>query len=74
MDGEVSQPLHLCDRAAFAEATELMSRFGEHALIEAASRADRSRSLGNVIHFCRWRQVERTILMLSGDEVTGTVH
>ena len=74
MDGVVSQPQPLCDRAAFAEATELMTLFGEHALVEAASRADRSRSLGNVIHFCRWRQVERTILMLSEEEVTGTVH
>ena len=67
-------PVHVCDRAAFAEATELMTLFGDHALIEAASRADRSRTLGNVVHFCRWRQVERTILMLSDDEVTGSVH
>jgi hypothetical protein len=74
MDESVSHIVHVCDRAAFAEATELMTLFGEHALVEAAIRADRSRSLGNVIHFCRWRQVERTILMLSEDEVTGTVH
>jgi hypothetical protein len=42
--------------------------------MEAASRADRSRSLGNVIHFCHWRQVERAIQMLCGSEVTGSVH
>ena len=70
----MSHPVHVCDREAFAEATELMTLFGEQALVEAAIRADRSRSLGNVIHFCRWRQVERTILMLTEDEVTGTVH
>ena len=52
----------------------MMLRFGEHALVEAASRADHSRSLGNVIHFCHWRQIERTILMLSDEDVTGTVH
>lgn len=66
--------VHVSDRAALAEATELMLLFGEHALIEAATRADRSRSLGNVLHFCHWRQIERTILMLSAEGVTGTVH
>ena len=70
----MSHPVPVCDREAFAEATQLMTLFGEQALVEAAIRADRSRSLGNVIHFCRWRQVERTILMLTEDEVTGTVH
>lgn len=53
------------DRAALDEATELMTRFGALAPMEAASRADRSRSLGNVIHFCRWRQIERCIEMLN---------
>ncbi|HEX8400679.1 MAG TPA: hypothetical protein VF628_03155 [Allosphingosinicella sp.] len=62
------------DRAGIEEATELMTRFGEHALIEAATRASHSRSVGNVIHFCRWRQIERTIEMLSSPERTGSVH
>ena len=62
------------DRAALAEATALIDQYGSLAPIEAAARADRSRSLGNVIHFCRWRQIERTIAMLAHDEVTGTVH
>ena len=62
------------DRDAFAEAMTLIANFGDHAAIEAASRADRSRSLGNVIHFCRWRQIERTIAMLGEGDVTGTVH
>ncbi len=66
--------VHVQDRAALAEANELIERFGEHAQIEAAQRASRSRSLGNVIHFCRWRQIERAIEMLSGTEVTGTVN
>jgi hypothetical protein len=57
-----------------SEASELIDRFGEHAQTEAAARADRSRSLGNVVHFCHWRQVERAIEMLSGRDVTGTVH
>jgi hypothetical protein len=66
--------VHVQDRAAFTEATDLIARFGEHAQSEASQRASRSRSLGNVIHFCHWRQVERAIEMLSAAEVTGTVH
>lgn len=66
--------VHVQDRAALAAANELISLFGEHAGTEAASRADRSRALGNVIHFCHWRQIERAIEMLSTPEVSGTVH
>jgi hypothetical protein len=66
--------VHVEDRAVLADATDLIAHYGELAQFEAAQRADRSRSLGNVIHFCRWRQVERTIAMLSDDEVTGTIH
>lgn len=56
------------------EAAELIDRFGQFAEAEAAMRADRSRSLGNVVHFCRWRQIERAIAMLSLDAATGTIH
>lgn len=66
--------VHVEDREVLAEATDLMTHYGELAQFEAAQRADRSRSLGNVIHFCRWRQIERTIAMLSVEEVTGTIH
>ena len=68
------QHVHVQDRATLSEADDLIALFGEHAQFEAAARADRSRSLGNVVHFCHWRQVERTIAMLRDDEVTGTVH
>jgi hypothetical protein len=70
---ERPQPF-VADRAMLADATELMARFGEHAPFEAAARADRSRDLGNVLHFCRWRQVERLVLLLSDDVPSGTVH
>ena len=70
----MSQHVHVQDRAALADATDLITHFGELAQMEAASRADRSRSLGNVIHFCRWRQIERAIEMLSAKDVTGAVH
>lgn len=70
----LSNHVHVADREALAEATELMDRYGEYATSEAAIRADQSRALGNVLHFCRWRQIERTIAMLSAAEPSGSVH
>jgi hypothetical protein len=60
--------------AAFADAAQLIERFGPHAGSEAALRADRSRDLGNFIHFCRWREVARMIELIGDDAVTGPVH
>ena len=61
-------------RLALADATDLIERYGEHAPLEAAARAVRSRSDGNVARFCHWRQIERVIATLSSDEAIGTVH
>jgi hypothetical protein len=60
--------------AAFTEAAQLIERFGPYAGSEAALRADRSRDLGNFIHFCRWREVARMIELIRDDAVTGPVH
>jgi hypothetical protein len=60
--------------AAFTEAAQLIERFGAFAGAEAASRADRSRDLGNFVHFCRWREVARMIELIRDDAVTGPVH
>ncbi|MEA3065570.1 MAG: hypothetical protein QOJ27_2022 [Sphingomonadales bacterium] len=60
--------------AAFAEAARLIERFGAYAGSEASLRADRSRDLGNFIHFCRWREVARMIALLRDEAVTGPVH
>ncbi len=57
-----------------ADAAEMMETFGLAASGEAAARADRSRDQGNHIHFCRWRQIERLIDLLSSQEAVGTVH
>ena len=65
---------YVTDRVALTAATDLIADFGEHARIEAAMRADRSRSLGNIIHFCHWRKIERMIEMLDDKDVTGTIH
>lgn len=66
--------IHLAHTGHVADAADLIARFGAAAPTEAATRANRSRDLGNVIHFCRWRQVERLVAVLMDDVVTGTVH
>lgn len=65
---------YLSDRKSYEDATELIALFGENAGYEAAARADRSRDLGNHIHFCRWRQIERLIVLLFYDFPLGTIH
>ncbi|GGA58365.1 hypothetical protein [Sphingomonas psychrolutea] len=65
---------YLADRAELTDATDLITMFGDEAGLEAASRADRSRDLGNYLHFCRWRQIERLIILLSVERAVGTVH
>jgi len=67
-------PLYLAHRDEVSAASDLIARFGAEASFEAAARADRSRDLGNVAHFCRWRQIERLILLLSAEHAVGTVH
>ena len=61
-------------RAALADAAELLERFGDHAGLAAAARAETSRDAGNVTRFCHWRQIERVIATLSSGEVRGSVH
>ena len=65
---------YLADRGEVSDAAELIRRFGDDAGYEAAARADRSRDVGNVQHFCRWRQIERLIVLLSLDMPVGTIH
>jgi hypothetical protein len=61
-------------RGALADAADLIERFGDDAVFEAAARAERSRDIGNIAHFCHWRQIERVIATLSCEEVLGTIH
>lgn len=65
---------YLRDVREVTDAAELMAMFGDGASGEAAARADRSRDIGNHIHFCRWRQIERLIVLLSATHAVGTVH
>ncbi|MDO7843355.1 hypothetical protein [Sphingomonas immobilis] len=64
----------LADVSQYNDAAQLIATFGDDAGFEAAARADRSRDLGNHIHFCRWRQIERLIVLLSVEQAVGTVH
>ena len=64
----------VADRDTVDGAAELIALFGDAAGTEAAARADRSRDVGNVIHFCRWRQIERLIVLLSIEGPFGTIH
>ncbi|SOB79281.1 hypothetical protein SAMN06297144_0468 [Sphingomonas guangdongensis] len=64
----------LTDQAVLSDARALIDGFGDDAGFEAAARADRSRDLGNAVHFARWRQIERLIVVLASDEAIGTVH
>lgn len=70
----VRDPIYLPDRTAAADAAELIQRFGAYAESEAAQRARESRSVGNVVHYCRWRQIERLISALAADGAGETVH
>lgn len=65
---------YVADRASYDEAVRLMTQYGDDAGFEAAARADQSRDMGNVRHFCRWRLIERLINQLSIDEAAGTIH
>ncbi len=62
------------NRASVDEATILIARFGEDAVIEAATRADAFRVTGNVHAFCRWRQIEQAVQLLQLQDVVGELH
>ncbi len=70
----LDQMLFVIDREAYDGAEELMEGWGEAALAEAASRAERSRDLGNHIHYTRWCRVGRAILLLGDPEPAATLH
>ena len=64
----------VADRRAVAEAQQLIADHGDDAGFEAAARADASRDIGNVVHYCRWREIERLILILMHPQPIGTRH
>ncbi len=68
-------PIHnVSDRSHIVAAQELISLFGPLATIEAAARANYSRTQGNVIHFCKWREVARLIDVFTSEPEGVTLH
>jgi hypothetical protein len=65
---------YVASRDDVADALALIAAFGPAAGIEAQARAVRSRDLGNAVHFCRWRQIERLIDLLGAESPAGAVH
>ncbi len=65
---------YVASRDDVTDALALIAAFGHEAGFEAQARADRSRDIGNHIHFCRWRQIERLILLLGAERAVGAVH
>lgn len=74
-DRPPASPLpYVASRGEVSAAAALIATHGEDAVFEAAAKADRCRDVGNLAHFCRWRQIERLIVVLSADRAIGTVH
>jgi hypothetical protein len=69
------QPMpYVADRTTLDQATTMIADFGEDAGKLAAAHANSSRTNGNVSQFCRWRQIERLIAVLSADRAVATIH
>lgn len=64
----------LIDRGSADDAVGLIAAYGSHAGAEAFARADLSRDRGNVVQFCRWRQIARFIDRLGDDTLGETLH
>ncbi|MCL6682880.1 hypothetical protein [Sphingomonas alba] len=66
--------LFIASRTSLTDAQDLIREFGGEAALQAAVRAEKSREAENILKFCHWRQVERLIDALHGDEPQGTIH
>jgi hypothetical protein len=66
--------LAIHDRGSLEDASSLIAKFGDEAVMEAASIADQYRDSGDLDLFCRWRQVERAIMLLQLEDIVGEVH
>lgn len=64
----------VADRASALDAARLLAELGDDAAAAAKARAEVSRERGNVIHFCRWRQIERLIGVMADTDSEQTRH
>jgi len=65
---------YIPNRQTYEEACQLLKNFGGAAGVEASERAEAARVVGNHIHFCHWRQIERLLVIMNLDMSIGTVH
>ena len=66
--------IFVADPRSALDAAELIARHGPQAVGEAHARAAYSRDRGNVIGFCRWRQIERLVGAFHADRGAQTHH
>ena len=64
----------VADRQTAIDAAELLELRGLDAGAAAAAHARSSRDRGNVVHYCRWRQIERLIAVLHDETGEQTRH
>lgn len=71
----ISPPLpFIADREAALDAARLIEDHGECASDVAAANAGLFRDRGNAVSFCRWRQIERLIDILTEADGEQTRH
>lgn len=65
---------YIPNRQTYDEACQMLEYFGDAAGVEAQERAETARSVGNHIHFCHYRQIERLLVIMNMDFCIGTLH
>ena len=65
---------YVADRRSALDALRLIDDFGAAASEQAGDRARASRDGGNVVMFCRWRQIERLVEAMQPGDVASTRH
>ncbi|RED16122.1 hypothetical protein [Parasphingopyxis lamellibrachiae] len=68
------EQFYISDREAVSDAANLIEEYGSLAGKEAAARAGKSREKGNVVHFCRWRQIKRLVEWMDSGGVASSLH
>lgn len=68
------EQFYIPDREAVSDAAKLVEEFGLLAGQEAAARANKSREKGNVVHFCRWRQIKRFVEWMDSGGAASSLH
>lgn len=71
MDGN---SFYIADRVSVETASNLVERLGLGAVEAAAERVLHYRGMGNAQRFCKWREIERLVMLLNVTQPFGTIH